>query len=526
MTARHAFACWFVAILAAGAHAALAESTVWEPHTYVLSATGSRIFEDQAPVEIRDTCGGNAEFLVRITNGTSSSGTLVTGGSVTINGTAIARFESFTSSLRTIDLPFVPAAANTVRVELASGKAGSAVTVAIVKVLESHQLDRTYTLTSKSGVYADTVWALPGAPYVLVVESGSGGALKPTGLSVRVNGVEVVKETDVQKFSIARRALTLGEMNPIEVSMRGTAGATVSISIRYVQPPEGCDPFLVLSLLTPADGAAVAVPLVAVSGTLIGPPEVKLTLDGDPIAFDVTHAGTGADPFPWQGVAYLDEGENTVVVTAIVGGATPPLSRQVLVTYDRAAEPVDLQAVPSSGTPPLTVSYQLADSLSEDVFIVELDLDGDGTYESEHPSVPDTLSWTFDTPGEFTPSVRITRNGGAVVTAETTVSVDSFAIVDAVIRARWGQFTSSLAEGDIEGALLLVDGDDTRAKYRRALSEISTELPVIAATPIRAVSIQGAVATYLALRTIAGEQRGFWVTFLRGADGVWRIAQF
>ena len=189
---------------------------------------------------------------------------------------------------------------------------------------------------------------------------------------------------------------------------------------------------------------------------------------------------------------------------------------------------MELQAVPSSGTAPLDVDFQIRTAPGQHIAKYELDLDGDGTFETVSGTLPQPLAHHYDSPGLHLVSVRATDSNGQVTVSSAPVEVDSFAVVDAIIQTRWSAFRALLAAGRIDDALAFFAGDAEREKYRGPLQLIQPTLPEFAAdmATIRPIYVRGDIAYYLLTRTINGTTQGFPVYFNRGTDGLWKIVQY
>jgi PKD repeat protein len=104
-------------------------------------------------------------------------------------------------------------------------------------------------------------------------------------------------------------------------------------------------------------------------------------------------------------------GSNVVLAWVVIGGTLPP-------------DAVMIYSIPT-GPAPLTVIFSLVgDHADPDGALsnVEWDFDGDGVFDTSG-MFPWEHSYTYETPGEYHPVLRVTDDDGATATAELTVTV-------------------------------------------------------------------------------------------------------
>ena len=116
---------------------------------------------------------------------------------------------------------------------------------------------------------------------------------------------------------------------------------------------------------------------------------------------------------------------------------------------------------------------------------------------------------------------------GRILTASTSILVQSIATMDALFRESWGRFTAALARGDVSSAVTEL-APEQRPKYQAALEAIRPDLGAYVASIVKfgAVEITEKSAHYLLIRVIASSRLGYHVYFLRSNDGVWHLSQF
>jgi PKD repeat protein len=96
------------------------------------------------------------------------------------------------------------------------------------------------------------------------------------------------------------------------------------------------------------------------------------------------------------------------ITVSVVGNATPT---------------ADLQATPSSGAAPLTVSFNASASSDSDGTIVRYDYDFNSDNIWDAYDAPATISWTYNSGGNPTAKVRVTDNDGAQAVDTVAIAV-------------------------------------------------------------------------------------------------------
>jgi hypothetical protein len=110
---------------------------------------------------------------------------------------------------------------------------------------------------------------------------------------------------------------------------------------------------------------------------------------------------------------------------------------------------------------------------------ISWDVDGDGTIDINGPDLFE-ISHTYTEPGLFFPLVTTTDAEGTVLTAQTTVLVQTKDEVEALLQAKWQNLVTPLGQGNIEQALGVIAGS-RKAQYREDWTALQNELPQLAA---------------------------------------------
>lgn len=294
-----------------------------------------------------------------------------------------------------------------------------------------------------------------------------------------------------------------------------------------------------ISIHSPGRNAVITTSSVYVAGTAVARSRnIGVVVNGVAAEIDFDHAGTGADPFRWF-AEVIDAPAGRVKLKARL--TTPKSSNSGKEDDDAANGPASIQFIehappelyahiegtPRNGIAPLTVRFDVTIPESSRVEGFEIDYDGNGSWDITSPTVPDDLSFTYQTPGLRIVSARLTLDDGSELRLMTAVAPQSFATLDGMLREVWRDFRNVLVARDVDGALSFFAGDNSRAKYREPLTLIRQDLPDFASglQTINAISIRGGIAHYLLRRTEAGRVKGYHVYFTRDGNGLWKISQ-
>jgi hypothetical protein len=276
---------------------------------------------------------------------------------------------------------------------------------------------------------------------------------------------------------------------------------------------------VVVTITSPAAGVALTSNQALVRGTVIGPPNTGVTVNG--IVATVQNGQFLVNHVP------LVAGSNTL--TAI---ATTPTGQTVTVTREVSSTgtlpTLELKASPESGVQgefaalPVTFTYQLRSA--SPALMLAMDFDGDGTFEATDMPPDTILSGGYGIPGLHIARLQVTDQQGQISTAEVGIVVHDVVTMDAMFKGLWDSMHVALLTGDKATALtfLTARAREVFDPVFEALLPHMTEV-VASFTAFQGVKIREGYAEYALNRTLNGENHLFLIYFLKDADGVWRL---
>jgi hypothetical protein len=483
---------------------------------------------DAIDVTADQGCDGSATYLIGIRNGPPGGVGPVSSAVVSINGNVIFRESDFNASAATFERPAqLNIGTNRLDVQVKGGKPGSGFSLSITREIESPLVGpRVLVLASKQQKFTESVASTGSGNYVLEVRNGDAAGLhRAQSVTVALNGATVMTDKELaDSASYLRKSVSLVATGSLTLDMKGSVGDLVTVSVKRVLDESACGPHV--EILSPSDRTTITTTRIFVSGSVVAGFDIGVMVNGVPAAVDLTRAGTASDPLRWYAELTAAPGPLTIEATAVnASGGRGTASRTI--TFAPASDSVSLLASVSSGAVPLSAAFSVDIRLSSLATLYELDLDGDGFYESRSGDLPARISQTYAAPGTFHPSVRITTADGQTVTAAATVVAQPFAALDQLLRGIWNGFAGAFARGDINAALQLMTSS-AQTRYHDQLLLIRSDLPTIAASVQKVLtkSIGARVAHYLVTRTEGGQTMGHHIYFVRDRNSVWRLEQF
>ncbi|EDN68260.1 hypothetical protein BGP_3186 [Beggiatoa sp. PS] len=108
--------------------------------------------------------------------------------------------------------------------------------------------------------------------------------------------------------------------------------------------------------------------------------------------------------------------------------------------------------------------------------------------------------------------------------ASTTIEVMDVEQMDDLFRHLWDEMNEALVAGDKETALGYLN-TAAQTKYDPVFEVLLPDMPEIvdSYSPLMRVSISSNIGEFAVNRTIDGELKIFFIYYLKGNDGVWRL---
>jgi len=274
-------------------------------------------------------------------------------------------------------------------------------------------------------------------------------------------------------------------------------------------------PQVTLTIIAPAEAASITGDRVDVRGTVTGPANTGVVVNG---VTATVHDGTFV-----AAAVPVTAGTNVLrAVATILDGRAASVSAEVTATGE--PQQFSITGQPESGPAPLTVSLDA--SIAPRLGLKRLDVDFDGDLETDFttrdPDEP--IQYTYSVPGVYVVGVTLTDYDDVTHEASTTVVVGDPTTTSGLIQTMWAEMNAALSSGDLAGASRYLSSG-ARTRYPQVWSVLASQLPQIVASYslLEPLEISRNVAEFAVTRSIDGEAHVFFIAFVRGLDGVWRL---
>ena len=228
----------------------------------------------------------------------------------------------------------------------------------------------------------------------------------------------------------------------------------------------------------------------------------------------------------------LVPGANILNVTVTAPGGQS--STQTLNVTSSGQAPLDFRASHTQGLAPLTVIFTLTNHGSVAFDHADVYCEGTGAANISIPAATFSgatarASCTYLTPGVYTAKVNLmdaSLPAKILYTATQSIQVDSVSSFTGMLQGVYFGMLDQLKVGNINGALNFLTATVT-AKYAAVFTRLGSGPALVASLDqlknIQDGRIGDGYAEFLVVRNISGVPTGFFIYFIRGEDGIWRI---
>jgi hypothetical protein len=263
-----------------------------------------------------------------------------------------------------------------------------------------------------------------------------------------------------------------------------------------------------------APGAVVASDFLGVSGTVEGPPNTGVTVNG--VVAMVMDGRFYANRIP------LKPGANELVVVATLPDGSS--STQIITITSTATSPFEITVEPQAGIAPLKTAFKVETRRGQAIQLIEADFNGDGAadFSATNPAAP--IGFTYTAPGVYQARVTVIDTQNVVTTETLYVVVYDPAERDRFFIGLWNGMNDALKRGDRNAALNYLNAG-AKTKFRPVFDLLLPQMPAIIASyspPLR-VSVSESIGEYAVTRPYQGKTRVYLIYYLQDADGVWRL---
>ena len=285
---------------------------------------------------------------------------------------------------------------------------------------------------------------------------------------------------------------------------------------------------LSINIVSPIEGATIPANRLQVYGSLTGPANIGVMVNGE-------LALANAAQFSTRPIV-LEPGTQTItVILKNLDGVSISATRNVTVTPSLGAD-VELIAASTGGYAPQTIPFKLINRLpaaQTTVARVQVDYQGDGSFEVDSTNAATPLSYAFDTPGAYLALARVSFDDGDPMTplvvreGKYRLQIQSLAFARQTLCGLYYGMKQRLIAGQIPLALNTL-GLRIRPQFQTFWTSLGSNLATVAASlgQVTIGQISDVSAEFIV--SIPDPARpsdflGFPVLFTRGSDGVWRI---
>lgn len=275
-----------------------------------------------------------------------------------------------------------------------------------------------------------------------------------------------------------------------------------------------------IAVTSPGPGASIGDNNVLVTGTVVGPVNSGITINGQPASYDRNGHFFAVVP--------LVAGANVLQVN--LATETGQTATQSLSLTSSSVRPGSFSADTTYGFAPLPVSFTVQVQNGLQYNTAEFDFDGSGAFATvfqasalSYPTFGVTI--TFSQQGVYPVAVRLRDiNGVIVYQASQVIQVVTSALLDGIARGVWTQMNNSLVANNLGQAKAFLT-DSANGNYGDAFNALAGRfaqiVPTYSAPQTMADDLDRVSLTVH--RTVLGVDYVYVIQFVLDHDGVWRL---
>lgn len=478
--------------------------------------SGNPDFDPGTPIDSRSPIGANDIFLSKygiiplsITIDTPPDGYVTNLAAQTISGHL-----SKPSTLTVNNVPLTVAADNsfTKNVSLSEGNNSF-----------------TFIATATGGETAQELFALvldtqvPAAVQMgsVSVSEPSNGIVNVTGAAGSVEAGARVTLTNTRTGDIVMA--TANSLGAFNANIAAQGGDTLTIRVNDTAGNMSNVTSLALGssiaihIATPIPGTVFQTDRITVAGHYSGPINSGITIN------DVVASADNAGNFMATNIPLLD-GSNSITATVLtLDGQSATDTVTVNNTY--SSSNLELNASTAGGPVPLQVEFTYDFGTAAVTSELRIDFDGDGINDSVAGAGVSSFQHTYPEPGLYEAKLTLVDDRSQIHRASTLVHVISGSSMDTLFGEIWNGVNSALSSGNaaLASAFLTTSAKEQYGPAFAALLPHMNEI-IASYSPLKRVSLNPDIGEYAINRVIDGRNKVFLIYFIRGGDGIWRLA--
>ena len=312
-----------------------------------------------------------------------------------------------------------------------------------------------------------------------------------------------------------------------EVCGLQTATYDIIFANGFDQPPTGLGPSLgtvnaptlgvtpTVAITAPASASTLVGGLVQVSGTVSGPPDTGVMVNG--VRAYVNNGQFLTPPFS------LDTSATSLTATATtIDGLTATATRSVMSVA--GAPSTTFTTSTPIGFSPLPFQFNLTTNVAQTLQSVSVDYGDTTTYSG---TVLGALPiHTYNTQGLYTVNATITFTSGPPQTASAMVMAMTVAEQRNNLCSLYAYMRAQMAANQVANAVQVFSGD-AATKFQPFFQAMNTNNELVGVASQLGTLAAGTIgldsSDLLTVRDVSGQLLGYPVHFVRDANGVWRI---